>query len=100
MIPASLSVIVSSELVSYGLSGNAAFRNAAQEYAAAKGWEGFNYKGKEQSVRDYCTQLFDMFDRAASEPQGLSMMQALEETEPLRVAKAYDIIDCLPAEER
>lgn len=90
---------------------NAAFRNAAQDYAAEKKreaenpndaemWEGFAYKAKEKSVRDYCTQMFDLFDRAASQPQGVAMMQALEETEPIRAAKAYGVVDCLPSLQR
>lgn len=75
---------------------NAAFRNAARDYAQERNWDGFDYKAKENSVREYCTQMFDMFERAASVPLGLSMMQSLEEGEPVRVAIAYGVIDCLP----
>lgn len=66
--------------------GNAAFRNAARDYAQERNWEGFDYKVKEESVREYCTQMFDMFERAASVPMGLSMMQSLEDDESVRAA--------------
>ena len=76
--------------------GNAAFRNAARDYAQERNWEGFDYKAKEDSVHEYCSQMFDMFERAASVPLGLSMMQSLADDEPVRVARAYDVVDCLP----
>lgn len=86
---------------------NAAFYIAAKHYAAeriqkagdpdeAARWEGFDFVSKENSVREYCGNMFDLFDRAATTPNGVAMLQALEETELKRSATAYDVIDCLP----
>lgn len=79
-----------------GKHDNAAFRNAANEYARRHNWKGFDYKAKEGSVREYCAQMFDMFERAASAPLGLSMMQSISDYEPVRIATAHDVVDCLP----
>ena len=97
------------DLIAYGLidrpehlkriveeHNNAAFLNAAREYANKKAWDGFDYKTKEQSVREYVDNIFELFGFASSTPLGVQMMTALEDNELMRRAAAHDVLDCMP----
>lgn len=56
---------------------NAAFRLLAAEYAAKNNWDDFDYIDKENSVREYCTQVFKGLEACAEHPTGYNSIQYL-----------------------
>ena len=73
---------------------NPAFMIAASKYAASRGWEGFEFLAKEESVRGFIDQVFNNLIGACAQPYGIAAMQYCEvPNEYNRIAKAYGIFD-------
>ena len=73
---------------------NTAFRLAAQNYAAVRAWEGFDFFSKEVSVRAYTEQVFDNLKIAAGNPNGVAYRQYCETpNEYGRIANSYGLAD-------
>lgn len=73
---------------------NAAFRIAAEKYASARKWPGFDYIPLEKSCIEYTNAAFRGLAGAAERPTGLFAMQYTQQKDEFkRMAAAYGIAD-------
>lgn len=71
---------------------NRAFRALAEHYATERGWEGFSFIAKENSVREYTERAFDGLSAAVEIPGGLAEMQYTQAPEEYaRMAGAFGL---------
>ena len=80
--------------------GNIAFARAAQNYADARGWVGFNegvqdFRAVVGIARDMGEAYFHLCETAVSYPYGVAAMQIADEGEINRMAKEYGILEYL-----
>ena len=69
-----------------------AFHIVAERYAAARGWEGFEFFDRETACIAYTEQVFDGLLTAAARPTGASAIQYTRtENEFARIAEAYNL---------
>ena len=69
-----------------------AFHIVAERYAAARGWEGFEFFDRETACIAYTEQVFDGLLTAAARPTGAAAIQyTLTENEFARIAEAYNL---------
>lgn len=73
---------------------NAAFRIAAEKYASARKWPGFDYIPLEKNCIEYTNAAFRGLAGAAERPTGLFAMQYTQQKDEFkRMAAAYGIAD-------